>query len=258
MAGSAILENPERLAELMKLVGGADSVELKLTVPDSKQRPAAEALNLDPLEAEIRQVVFFDTPDLELNAAGLVIRARRMQDGTGDTVVKLRPVVPDDIDEKMRRSGAISVEVDAMPGGFVCSASMKGKTTSKAVRRVIKGRDTVGSIFSKSQKDFFRSYAPDGMKMSDLSVLGPINIFKLKFAPPDLGRRMVAELWLFPNGTRTLELSTKCGTKEAFQVGVEARAFLSERGIDVGGLQETKTKTALKFFAAGLTEVSAS
>jgi hypothetical protein len=240
----------------MKVIGGADSVELKLTVPDHRLRSAAEALDLDPLQAEIRQVVFFDTPGLDLNGAGLVARARRMQDGSGDTVVKLRPVVPDDIDDKMRKSGAVTVEVDAMPGGFVCSASMKGETTAKAVRKVVRGGDKIGSLFSKSQKGFFQLYAPDGMKMSELSVLGPINIFKLKFAPPELGRKMVAELWLFPDGTRTLELSTKCGTGEAFQVVAESRAFLSEKGIDLEGEQATKTKTALEFFAAGLSEQS--
>ena len=252
MTTSSNLLEADRLSELVKVIGGADSVELKLTVPDHRLRSAAEALDLDPLQAEIRQVVFFDTPNLDLNGAGLVARARRMQDGSGDTVVKLRPVVPEDIDDRMRKSGAVIVEVDAMPGGFVCSASMKGKTTAKAVRKVAQGREEIGSLFSKAQKNFFRLYAPDDMRMNGLSPLGPINIFKLKFAPQELGRKMVAELWLFPDGTRTLELSTKCGTGETFQVAAEARAFLSDKGIDLEGEQATKTKTALEFFAAGL------
>jgi hypothetical protein len=252
MTTTPILQDPDRLAELMTLLGGADSVELKLTIPDHRQRSAAEALDLDPLNAQIRQVVFFDTPSLDLNQSGLVVRARRIQGGSGDTVVKLRPVVPDDIDDDMRGSGDLGVEVDAMPGGFVCSASMKGKGTAKAIRRVVGGRAEVKTLFSKPQKRFFHMYAPDGMKLSDLSVLGPINILKLKFGPPELGRKMVAELWLYPDGTRALELSTKCGTDEAFHVAVETRAFLSERGIDLEGEQAMKTKTALEFFAAGL------
>lgn len=257
MAITSILQSPDRLAEVMKLLGGADSVELKLTVPDDGQRSTADALNLDPLEAQMRQIVFFDTPELDLNQTGLVVRARRIQGGSGDTVVKLRPVVPDDIDDEMRQSGEVGIEVDAMPGGFVCSASMKGKTTAKAVRKVVKGGAEIKSLFSKPQKKFFHMYAPDGMRLSELSVLGPINIFKLKFGPPELGRKMVAELWLYPDGSRTLELSTKCGTDEAFQVAAETRAFLSERGIDLEGEQATKTKTALEFFAAGLSEQTA-
>ena len=39
------------------------------------------ALEIDPLGAQIRQIVFFDTPDLALNAHGVVVRARRTQGG---------------------------------------------------------------------------------------------------------------------------------------------------------------------------------
>ena len=45
--------------------------------PPTIARPSA--LGLDPLEAQIRQVFFFDTPDLDLNAVGVVARARRIQ-----------------------------------------------------------------------------------------------------------------------------------------------------------------------------------
>ena len=70
-----------QLAETMSLLRGSDTVELKLTIPASQQRAAIRALGLDPLDAQIRQVVFFDTPDLELDRAGVVVRARRIQGG---------------------------------------------------------------------------------------------------------------------------------------------------------------------------------
>ena len=54
------------------LIEDADSVELKLTVPESSQRSIVRALDLDPLDAQIRQVFFFDTPDLALNNVGVV------------------------------------------------------------------------------------------------------------------------------------------------------------------------------------------
>ena len=56
----------EQLGELLELVKGADSVELKLTVPDD-QRSTVAALGMDPLDAQIRQMFFFDTPELALN-----------------------------------------------------------------------------------------------------------------------------------------------------------------------------------------------
>src|SRR4029450_10250653 len=122
--------------ELTSLTKGADSVELKLTVPVSERSRAAAALGVDPLDAQIRQVYFFDTPDLTLNKAGVVVRARRVQQKGDDTVVKLRPVVPDQLPGELRGSPNFGVEVDAMPGGYVCSGSMKRALVKTDVRDV--------------------------------------------------------------------------------------------------------------------------
>ena len=54
------------------------------------------------------------------------------------------------------------------------------------------------------------------------------------------------------DGGRIVELSTRCTTTEAFQVAAELRAFLGDRGIDVSGEQQTKTRKALEFFAGDL------
>ena len=80
-------------------------------------------------------------------------------------------------------------------------------------------------------------------------MLGPIFVLKLKFSPEGYERRLVAELWLYPDGSRILELSTKCAPSEAFEVAAETRAYLSGRGVDLVGEQQTKTRTALEFFA---------
>ena len=63
---------------------------------------------------------------------------------------------------------------------------------------------------------------------------------------------MVAEMWLYPDGARIFELSTKCLPPEAFDVAAEARVYLGEHGIDLSGEQQTKTRTALEFFSSEL------
>ncbi len=85
-----------------------------------------------------------------------------------------------------------------------------------------------------------------------MSILGPIFVLKQNFEPAELGRRMVAELWFYPDGSRILELSTKCTATNAFQVAAEARGFLGEKGVSLHGRQETKTKAALTFFSKQL------
>jgi hypothetical protein len=245
----------EDLREILDLARESDSVELKLTVPESHQRSTIVGLGMDPIDAQIRLVHFFDTPDLALNKKGVVVRARRVQGREDDTVIKLRPVVPADLAEEARLSAGMFVEVDAMPGGFVCSASMKGRLGATDVKRVAAGERPVRKLFSKEQRAFYAAHAPEGIGLDDLSLLGPIFVLKLNFRPEGFGRKMVAEAWLYPDGERILELSTKCAPGEMFQVAAEARAFLEERGVDLSGEQQTKTATALRFFAAALKAV---
>ena len=240
----------DRLAELMALIRESDSVELKLTVPEHDHRSAMAALGLDPLEAQIRQVVFFDTPDLALDRHGVVVRARRVQGKGDDSIVKLRPVVPDELPARLRRSSAFRVEVDALPGGFVCSGTCKSVLGGPRVKKVLAGELPIRKLFSKEQREFFASHVPPGVDLDGLTVLGPILVFKLRFAPDELGRRLVAEMWLYPDGSRVLELSTRCAVDEPFQVAAELRDFLAGRGIDLDGEQQTKTRKALEYFAA--------
>jgi hypothetical protein len=241
-----------QLAELMDLLRGSDTVELKLTVPAAQQRAAIRALGLDALDAQIRQVVFFDTPDLALDRAGVVVRARRIQGRAGDSVIKLRPLDPDEVGADVRNLSGFGVEVDAIPGGFVCSGRMKCEADSDAIRQVMLGKRPLRKLYTKEQRALYRAHAPDGIELDDLSVLGPIFVLKLKWKPRGFARKLVAEMWLYPDGARIFELSAKCLPSEPFQVAAEARAYLSEHGIDLSGEQQTKTRTALEFFAAEL------
>jgi hypothetical protein len=251
---------PSRLTadDLQKLVGllsGADSTELKLTVPPSSHRDTIRGLPIDPVETQPRQVYFFDTPDLALNKAGIVVRARRIAGGKGDTVIKLRPVVPSDLPAELRQDPAFNVEVDVLPGGYVCSASFKGRSTGADIWDTVRGGKPLRKLFSKQQRAFFKQHAPAGIDLDALIPLGPTFLLKGRFnaalgdGPKPAQRPMVAEMWLYPDGSRILELSTKCAPAEAFAVAIEARAYLKDRGVTLTGVQQTKTRTALEFYA---------
>ena len=108
-----------QLQEIIGLLGDADTTELKLTVPEEGQkgwRSTVVALGMDPMDAFLRQVFFFDTPALDLDSAGVVVRARRTQGKPDDSVVKLRPVVPSELAagfESRRASGSRSTHYPA-------------------------------------------------------------------------------------------------------------------------------------------------
>jgi hypothetical protein len=240
---------------MLELLKDSDSVELKLTVPEHDQRSAVVALGMDPLEAQIRQVFFFDTPDLDLDKQGVVVRARRIQGKGDDAIVKLRPVVPTELPDELRQQAGFRVEVDALPGGFVCSGTLKRTLDSGEVKKSVSGERPIRKLFSKQQRAYFAEHAK-GVELDELSILGPIFVLKLRFTPEELGRRLVAEMWIYPDGSRVLELSTRAETNVAFQVAVETREYLAAKGIDLSGEQETKTKKALEYFAGTLTSGS--
>ncbi|MBL8419500.1 MAG: hypothetical protein JNK92_02590 [Dechloromonas sp.] len=237
---------------MFRLVKGATSVELKLTVPVGSA--SVKKIGLDPVEAQPRQAFFFDTPDLALNKAGIVVRARRIQGGDGDTVIKLRPVEPETIDPELRRSSAFKIEVDAMPGGFVCSASFKGVCTNQEVLDASSGGMPLRKLFSREQRAFYDAHAPAGLTMDKLVLLGPTFLLKSKHYPKakDFARPIVLEMWIYPDGSLVLEVSTKCLPKEAFQVIGDFKEYLARHGIALGADQSAKTRTALEFFGARL------
>jgi hypothetical protein len=145
-----------------------------------------------------------------------------------------------------------------MPGGYVCSASLKTACRNDEVQTVARGERPLRKLFSKEQRKFFAAHAPEGLELDELSLLGPILVLKLKFRPADYDRKLVAELWSYPDNSRILELSTKCAPAEAFQVSLDSKAFLRDRGVELSGEQQTKTKTALEYFSKSLSAAASS
>ena len=116
----------EELSRMLALMKGSDSVELKADCARGGAPLLHPSLGIDPLDAQIRQVFFFDTPDLAVSGSGVVVRARRdpgQGRRLGREAAPRRARRPAD---DLRRSAGFLVEVDAMPGGFVCSASLRG------------------------------------------------------------------------------------------------------------------------------------
>ena len=238
----------DQISEVMKILKDVGSVEIKLVAPIHTHRATIAKLGIDPIETEIRQVYFFDTPNLDLNKAGVVVRARRIQGGTGDTVVKLRPVDPAEIDRELRRSASFKTEIDVVPGGFVCSGSFKGRCTAQEAKDAVGGKMPLDALFSKEQRAFYSKHAPKGVALRSLETYGPTFVLKARKWIKRLDRRLVVEMWLFPDGSRNLEISVKSEPSEAFQVAQEAKEFFKDIGIGLSADQQTKTRAAMQFF----------
>ena len=184
-------------------------------------------------------VSFFDTPDLTLNKAGVVVRARRVAGREDDFVVKLRPVEPDDLPEHLRKSPNLGRRSRRDARWLRLLGVDEGAARHDDVRRSNLGERSRRKLFTKEQRAFYDRHAPEGIAIEDLELLGPIFVLKLKFNPEELRKRkMVAEMWLYPDGARILELSTKCAPADMFQVANEARGYDGEGRRRRGGAND--------------------
>jgi len=224
----------------------ADTVTLKLTIPDSHERPTTRALDIDPLEAKVRQLVYFDTPSLDLERHGVAMQALRVRGAMSDPVVHLAAVTPSSLPTNLRVGEDLMVEVAVMGGGFLCSAAL---TADRSGHRAIR------DLFSKPQLALVHQQTPGGVDLDALTVLGPIFVLELTYSAEGFARPLTAEMWLYPDGSRTLQLATRGLPSEAFEVAAQTASFLSRHGVELDATRSTNLRTALEFFADDLSVV---
>jgi len=237
--------SPADTGLLHELVGVSDSVELKLAMSEKAGRRALTRLGIDLLDAQPLEVFYLDTHDLALDAAGIIVRVRRSQDAKDDSVVKLRPAVPDELDAEGYRHKGFKVEVDVTPASFVCSASLKARPADGTVTDAVAGRTPVSSMFTPHQRQFFAEHAPGGVTLDDLCVFGPVAVLKRTYTTAGLGHALTVESWTFPAAPGLLELSTRIPANEASEAMAQWREFLTAHHVPASDYGWTKTETAL-------------
>ena len=78
-------------------------------------------------------------------------------------------------------------------------------------------------------------------------------MLKLKYPPEGFGRRLVGEMWLYPDGSRILELSTKCRPARRSRWPPRRGPSWPATASTSTGEQQTKTTTALEYFSRRVT-----
>jgi len=230
-------------------IEGAHKVEIKITVARNDEKRAYEALEIANRDAARRDIYFFDTPELTLNKAGVVLRARAIEDDDHDSVVKIRPVDPDKVDDKWQDTGGFKLEADAVGDKVVMSASLKAKQKKSAIEKVDNGKQDISELFSKKQKEFLSEFYDSPVNLDDLTILGPVRALRADVDRPGMAYELTAEYWTLPDDSHLLELSIKCPPEEAVVAREVFEAFLAGHGLDPNGAQATKTKLALTSLA---------
>ena len=248
----------EEMPELLALIHDSDSVELKLTVPESDQRSAVEALGHGPARGA-------DPPGVLLRHArpraatrrawscargACSARATTRSSSCGRSSRRSSPA-------SVRRTAGFGVEVDAMPGGFVCSGSMKAAVAPGARQGAVAGQRPLRKLFSKEQRAFYAAHAPAERRARRPHHARP----DLRAQAASSGPRASTARWSPRCGsTRTTRASSSCPpsarrptpSRSPRRRGRSSR----QRGVDLSGEQQTKTKKALDVLQrAGATSV---
>jgi hypothetical protein len=234
----------------MDLDPAIQKVEFKLTVLPVDEPKVQALLQREDARPQRRKVYFYDTKDLDLLRATLVLRARVTDGDDDDSTVKLRPVDLTDADGEWRTVDGIRIELDVVGEKQVPSAKLDGTPDQGEVEQVEARERKLGSLFGGKQERLFGEYAPNGIELDELEVLGPVDARKWQLERPggfayDLG----IEEWSLPDATHFVELSFKVDAGGADAAQAAFRDFLDGLEIDVTGDQEAKTPRVLKFFA---------
>ena len=227
-------------------VAGVAGVEIKVTIRGDQELKGIRALELDEDSAEVRVIYFYDTPNLDLFNAGVVLRARLVKGDNDDSTVKIRPVEPAKVPQNWSELPGFKIEADSTGDRVVCSASLTTVQKRDEIDDVAKGKRPIQKLYSPDQERFLSQFTPHPVDFAALKVLGPIRVLRWKTKHKRFEHELTCEEWRLPDGEDLLEVSIKVEPDRAATAGKAFENHLRELGLDPAGAQETKTRTALE------------
>lgn len=238
--------NHQRFAHAM---ADMDAVEIKVTIRPDQELLAERAMALNEDTAEVREIYFYDTPQLDLFDAGVALRTRLVKGDADDSTVKFREVEVTNIAEYWKQQPGFKLEADCVGDRVVCSASLTVQQKRDEIDAVAKGKRSIEKLFSKEQERLLGELYKGTVDFGALHVLGPIRVLRWKLKEKGFAYELTLEEWRLPNGEDLVEVSIKTPPGEALQARMAFEQHLRELGLDPMGAQETKTRTALNYFA---------
>ena len=232
-----------------KATAGTEAIEVKVTVVERDERMALRKFGLVRKNGQRRRIFFYDTRKLTLYNNGVALRGRETEDHECDSTVKIRPVEPKRIADRWRKQSGFKVEADAVGSKVIRSASFTVLQKPREIDAVARGHRPIMKLFSDEQEEFLREMAPVDVDFAKLVPLGPVAVLRWKFRNKGLPWELCAEQWRLPDGRDVIEVSIKAKRPEAAAAQAALDGFLAELGINREARQQTKTRTALEYFA---------
>lgn len=227
---------------------GVEAVEIKVTIRADQELRGLRALKLNEDSAEVRVIYFYDNRKLDLFNAGVVLRTRLVKGDDDDSTVKIRPVDAAKITAAWTKTKGFKIEADRTGSKVVCSASLTEKRKRVEIDQVAEGKKPIDELFSEKQQELIGEFYTKSINFKQLKTLGPIRVLSWKNIHEGFPYELSSEEWRLPDGQDLLEVSIKVKPDESQKAMKAFETHLRELGLDPHGAQETKTRTALKYF----------
>jgi len=216
--------------------------------PDQELR-AERALQVNEDTADVRLIYFYDTPNLDLFEAGIALRARLIKGDDDNSTVKFRSTNQGVIAPEWYRHEGFKMEADMVGDRVVYSASLTCLQRRDEIDEVAHGERSIDKLYSKDQERFLRAFYTGPISFDRLCVMGPIRVLRWKLEHEGFPHELTVEEWRLPDGDDLVEVSIKVPPNEAHQAQQAFDDHLRALRLDPQGAQETKTRTALQYFA---------
>lgn len=228
--------------------------EFKLLVTSLNSNATLKLLKLNRLTAKMEVVYYFDTQDKQLQSQNLILRARQIEDQTGDSTVKIRVSA-----EALKWSDqelALPPEQDWITKvAPTIARSLSRKDLEICMfNNVASGSMQVSTLFTEPQRQLVETRMLD-FDWANLKRFGPVQaeVWTRQAILPGFDQAITVELWRMQQDDRyqeILEVSAKVRTENNMQAKLLAIQFFSAaKSLGLGEPDDqSKTKLVMDFF----------
>jgi hypothetical protein len=211
--------------------------EVKLLLSPAQVQTAVTSLN--GAKQKHTHIYFYDTPQLDLLAKGLILRIR--QGAHDDLTVKLRPASEQQFSARASGKEGFKCEGEVIDGVERPSYSVQSEYVAASAPKT--GNELVSSL-TKGQRQLLKS---SGIVVDWAHVGRIMDIQSTSWTvpPQDPFGKLSLELWEWPNG-KSLEISTKVSADAGHNAYVELKNVANRNHLELSSDQRSKTATALQ------------
>lgn len=189
---------------------------------------------------------YFDTPGLDLQARGVLVRLRDTP-GRAQLTLKLADRDCPRFDPALLPPAEAKCEYDQHGDQLKGAVSVNGALDAAAAAGLRSGGQALAKSLSPAQERVLREATTAWPLPGGLRAFGPVSI--QAYAPAGKGKAYVVELWRLPSGRRYAEMSRKVDYADASAERARLEALLAAAGVTACADQSSQAAGKLRDLA---------